>query len=132
MLLKVSGVTRLVEDVELRYLPGGKAVGTLRLANSKKYKEKEYKSFIQATIFGKGAEVLSQYTHKGSQLYIEAELNQDTWEDAQGNKKSAHKLTITEFQLLDKKEDKTVGRDTTPRQQYSQPEIDINDDEIMF
>lgn len=47
--------------------------------------------------------VVSQYTRKGSQLYLEGRLQYETWEDKNGGgKRSKHKIVVDEIQLLDK------------------------------
>ncbi len=47
--------------------------------------------------------VISQYTRKGSQLYIEGRLQLDTWEDKNGGgKRSKHKIVVESVELLDK------------------------------
>lgn len=45
--------------------------------------------------------LITQYTQKGSELYLEGRLQLDTWEDKNGGgKRSKHKLVVDEVQLL--------------------------------
>ena len=47
--------------------------------------------------------VVTQYTRKGSQLYIEGRLQYETWEDKNGGgKRSKHKIVVDSIELLDK------------------------------
>lgn len=47
--------------------------------------------------------VVSQYTRKGSQVYIEGRLQYETWEDKNGGgKRSKHKIVVESIELLDK------------------------------
>lgn len=49
------------------------------------------------------AGLISQYTRKGSQLYIEGRLQLDTWDDKQtGQKRSKHKIVVDSVELLDR------------------------------
>lgn len=153
MLAKVNGVFRLSQDVELRFLSDGKELAKLNLVNSTKFKKAsgeqvEDTCFIEGTIFGKLATVANTYLRKGSKIYIDADLKQDTWEDNQsGQKRSKHTLKINTFEMLDSKSDnQSQGQQpqvqyqnnqgqNVSQQQYNQqhiPEIDINLDEVPF
>ena len=109
MLGKVTGVWRLTRDIELKYLQSGVAVATLGLANSEKFtsngEKKENTCFIDASVFGKLAEVANQYLRKGSQVYIVADLSFEQWIDQNGQKRSKHKLKIDSFEMLGNKND---------------------------
>ena len=107
---KVNGVYRLSQDVELRYLASGTALAKLNLVNSSKYKtqsgeQKEETCFIDGTVFGKLGEVANQYLKKGSKVWIDAELKQDTWTTQEGQNRSKHTLKINGFEMLDSKSD---------------------------
>ena len=139
-LSKVIGVYRLTQDVELRYLNSGSAVAKLNLVNSSKYKaqdgtQKEENCFIEGTVFGRLAEVANQYLHKGSKIYVVAELKQDTWTDNEGKNRSKHSLKIDSFEMLDSKPNDNQGQRSQaqnnyrPKQQQEIPEIDISIDE---
>jgi len=85
---KVIEAGNLVRDVELKYLPTGTAVGNFTLAVRDKYGDKEETMFIDVVVFGKLAEICSQYTGKGSSVLVDGRLQQQTWDDKSGNKKS--------------------------------------------
>ena len=141
-LSKVIGVYRLTQDVELRYLNSGSAVAKLNLVNSSKYKaqdgtQKEESCFIEGTVFGRLAEVANQYLHKGSKIYVVAELKQDTWTDNEGKNRSKHSLKIDSFEMLDSKPNDNQRQGSQgqnnyqPKQQQEIPEVNI-DDEVPF
>ncbi len=47
-------------------------------------------------------DVIMNYCKKGSQIMVEGQLKLDTWDDkASGQKRSVHKITVEEIQLLD-------------------------------
>ena len=141
MLSKVIGIYRIASDIELRYLQSGSAVAKVNLVNSSKYKtqsgeQREDTCFINGTVFGKQAEVLNQYCRKGSKIYVVGELKQDTWQDQQGNKKSAHNIKIDSFEFLDSKPQASSQPQKNEPSSYDQqnglPKINIADDEIPF
>lgn len=143
MLAKVSGVFRLAQDVELKYLPSGAAVAKINLVNGTKYKtqsgeQKEETCFIEGVTFGKPAEVMNQYLSKGSKVFITGDLSMDSWSDQQGNRRTKHKIKIDGFEFLDgkpqgdapKKAPKVEVYDKQGAKQYDVPEID--ESEIPF
>lgn len=134
-LSKVIGVYRLTQDVELKYLPSGSALAKLNLVNGSKYKaqdgtQKEESCFIEGVVFGRLAEVANQYLHKGSKIYVVAELKQDTWTDNEGKNRSKHRLKIDSFEMLDSKPN---DGNSQPKQYQKQganiPDIDLSIDE---
>ena len=137
---KVLGVYRLSADVELKYLPSGSAVAKLQLVNSTKFKsasgeQKEESCFISGSIFGKMAEVANQYLKKGSKIFINAELKQETWEK-DGAKQSRHTLKIDSFEMLDSKTDNQTQaqqrREPVVQYETNIPDIDIDESEFPF
>lgn len=141
---KVLGVYRLTQDLELRYLPSGSAVAKLKLVNSSKYKsasgeQKEDTCFIDGAIFGKMAEIANQYLTKGSKIFVNAELKQETWEK-DGQKQSRHTLKVDSFEMLDSKPSDNQGQTQAKREpqvvyeQSNIPSFDVDDisDSIPF
>jgi single-strand DNA-binding protein len=110
---KVILLGNLTRDPELRYLPSQMAVVDFGIAVNHKFRtaqgeDREEVMFIDCSAFGKQAEVIKQYCQKGKQLMVEGRLKLDSWDDKQtGQKRSKHKVTIDNFQLLG-------GRDGAP------------------
>lgn len=96
----MGNVTR---DVELRYTPGGKAVTDLGLAVNEKVKRgdewADVTTFVEVTLWGRTAEVASEYLQKGSPAHIEGRLRLETWEQ-EGQKRSRLKVVADSLQLL--------------------------------
>lgn len=100
MLCKCQGVFRLTRDLELKYLSDGKPVAKLGLACSEKYKDKETQLFLEASVFGKPAELLNQYAGaKGTQIFLAGKLKTEQWE-SNGQKHSKTVMMIEDFQFL--------------------------------
>ena len=86
-------------------MPSGSAVAKIGLASNRKYKKQdgsnaEETCFIDASLFGRTAEVANQYLKKGSQVLIEGRLNFESWTDANGQKRSKHTITAESMQML--------------------------------
>lgn len=127
----------LTRDIELRYLPSGSAVANFSIAVNQDYKKDgetiKKTSFFNCVSFGKQAEILNQYFHKGSRILINGELNQETYEkDGQNREKIT--IRINSFDFIDKKDNNS---NTQPKQeeykpQTNIPEIDIDEESIPF
>lgn len=145
MLAKVQGVFRLTRDLELKYLQDGTPIAKLGLACSEKYKEKETALFLDASVFGKVAEVLNSYAGtKGTQIFLTGKLKTEQWEK-DGQKQSKIVMMIEDFQFLEKKDAQPQQQKPTEQPTYeyqnlprdmpssnSVPVIDIDEDEVPF
>ncbi len=84
---KVILVGNLGQDPEVRYMPNGGAVANITLATSESWRDKatgemkEQTEWHRVVLFGKLAEVASEYLRKGSQVYIEGQLRTRKWTD---------------------------------------------------
>lgn len=83
---KVILVGNLGADPDVRYMPNGDQVTTVRLATTDKWKDKQSGETREATewhrvvFYRKLAEIVGQYTKKGSQLYVEGRLRTRKWQ----------------------------------------------------
>ncbi len=95
----------LTRDPELRYTPSQLAVVDFGVATNRKWKgqdgsEKSDVCFVDCTMFGKRAEVVSKYFSKGSQIFIEGRLTYDQWTTQDGSKRSKLKVTVENFEFV--------------------------------
>ena len=104
-------IGRLSRDAELKYTQGGTALSNFSIANNRKYGDKESVSYFECTMWGKGAEALSQYLTKGKKVAIEGRLEQQVWEDKNGGKRSKVSITVDQVQFLDVKKSDGERRD---------------------
>ena len=137
-------IGRLVRDPQMKYLPSQTAVVDFSLAVGRKFKAgsgetKEETSFIDVTIFGKGAETFNQYMAKGSQVQVSGRLHQESWEDKNGGgKRTKLKVIADTFQFLGKPGGQQGGgsqrqqpqRETSQSDDQTPPGLD--EDDIPF
>jgi single-strand DNA-binding protein len=147
---KLNGLYRLTKDAELKYSASGSAILKLNLAASEKFGDKETQLFIDATAFGKPAEIISQYAgQKGTQIFISGKLQTETW-DKDGVKQYKTSMIVEGFDFVSKPKDNggnevytppapTYQKHTDYRQPTAQPmstntlpEIDIDETDIPF
>lgn len=101
---RVILVGNLTRDVELRYIPSGTAVSELGLAVNDRRKTAngewvDETTFVDVTLWGRTAEVASEYLSKGSSVLIEGRLKLDTWEK-DGKKNSKLRVICEKMQML--------------------------------
>ena len=107
---KVVLLGNLGRDVEMRYTASGEAVANLAVATSSEWKNRETGDKEQATewhrcvAFGKLAELIGQYCHKGSAVYLEGKLRTRKWDDKEGATHYTTEVVLDEFINLDKRE----------------------------
>jgi len=111
----VTLIGTLTRDIELKATSGGSTVGKFSLAINKKYQgkdgsTKESTVFVDCTAWGKTAENVAKYTGKGMQLYVKGEINTDTWEDKDGNKRYKTYVNVASVQFLGHKQDKPAAQ----------------------
>jgi single-strand DNA-binding protein len=98
---KVILVGNLGQDPELRYLPNGGAVTNITLATSESWRDKstnetkEITEWHRVVLFGKLAEIASEYLHKGSQVYIEGRLKTRKWQDQSGQERQVTEIIVS-------------------------------------
>jgi single-strand DNA-binding protein len=101
---KVFLIGRLTRDPEIKNLPSGTLVCQIGLATDRFYTDKDGKKqqeteFHNIVLFGRLAEIASQYLKKGSLLFIEGRLRTRNWQDNSGNKKSRTEIVAERIQL---------------------------------
>lgn len=100
---KVILVGNLGNDPEIRYMPNGGAVANITIATSESWKDKntnqqqEKTEWHRVAIFGKLAELAGEYLRKGSQVYIEGQLQTRKWQDQSGQDRYTTEVVVQGF-----------------------------------
>lgn len=94
----------MTRDVELKYTAGGTAVTDIGLAVNDRRKNAQGEwvdetTFVDVTLWGRTAELASEYLSKGSPLFVEGRLKLDTWE-ADGQKRSKLRVVCDRMQFV--------------------------------
>ncbi|MCP4587597.1 single-stranded DNA-binding protein [Pseudoalteromonas sp.] len=124
---KVILVGNLGNDPEIRYMPNGGAVANITIATSESWRDKatgeqrEKTEWHRVSLFGKLAEVAGEYLRKGSQVYIEGQLQTRKWQDQQGQDRYTTEVVVQGFngvmQMLGGKPQGQGGQQQAPAQQ---------------
>ena len=93
-------------DPETRYGANGIAVTTLRLATNESWTDKatgekqERTEWHRVKLFGRTAEIASEYLRKGKSVYIEGKLRTEKYTDKDGIERYSTDIVGDELQLL--------------------------------
>jgi len=103
---KIIVVGNLGRDPELRYTPQGTPVTSFSLATNEREtrggEKVDVTTWFDVTLFGRQAEVASQYLAKGKQVYVEGRFRSEEWTDRDGNKRVTNKIKGSDMQLIDR------------------------------
>ena len=89
---KVQIIGNITQDIELRQTPNGQNVCSLTVATNRSWTDasgirQEQAEFHNVVLWGKLAEIASQYLWKGKKVYIEWRLQTRSWEAQDGTKR---------------------------------------------
>lgn len=133
----VSLVGRMTKDVELRYTGSQTAVATGTLAVNRQFKsangEKEV-DFINIVAWRKTAEIIANYTSKGSQIGITGRIQTRSYEGNDGKRVYVTEVVAETVMLLD---GKSNNQQPQPQQKQERPfsassTVDIDDLTLPF
>jgi len=97
----VALVGRLTRDVDMRYTKNGNAVANFSLAVDRQYSRDDEADFVDITVWRKLAENCSKHIGKGRLVAVSGRLQQDRWENDQGQNRSKVKVVADTVQFLD-------------------------------
>ena len=102
---KVIIVGNITRDPELRSTPSGTQVCGFSVAVNRNYRDgsgeqKENVSFFDCSAWGKSGEIIAQYAKKGSGILVSGRLEQRSWEDKEGQKRSRVEIVVEDFNFI--------------------------------
>lgn len=128
---RVVIVGNCVETPEIRTTQSGQQVTTLRVATNRMWKDaqgarQKASEFHSVVLWGRLAEIASQYLKKGSLVLIEGRLQTRSWEDSSGQKKYRTEIVAEAMQLGPRQ----IGSEETKAQEPSAAEAQGRKEEI--
>jgi single-strand DNA-binding protein len=82
----VSLVGTIVADPEVKYTNGGTTLGRFRLAVDRAYSKEKETDFISCVAFGKTAEFLEKYFHKGMKIGLTGRIQTGSYTNKDNQK----------------------------------------------
>jgi single-strand DNA-binding protein len=104
---RVMLIGRLGKDPETKYLNSGQQVTTATLATDESYikdgQKVDQTEWHRLNAWGKTAETMGRYLHKGALIYVEGKLQTRKWQDQQGQDRYTTEIRVFSFQFLESK-----------------------------
>lgn len=97
---KVIIMGNLTRDPELRSTPSGTQVCSFSVAVNRVYNGNEQVSYFDCSAWGKMGETVAQYCKRGSGILVSGRLDQRSYEDKDGNKRSRVEITVEDFNFV--------------------------------
>lgn len=120
---KVILIGRLGADPEIRRTQDGKAIANLRVATSETWRDRntgerrEKTEWHKVTIFNEGlSKIAEQYLSKGSNVYLEGQLQTRKWQDQSGQDRYSTEVVLQGFNSNLTMLDSGNGRQSEDRQ----------------
>ena len=113
---KVILIGHLGKDPEVKYTPSGVPMATFSLATNERYKDKsgqwqDRTEWHNLIAWQRLAEIVGEYTQKGSHVYVEGRLQTSSWDDKQsGDKKYRTEIVVRDISLLGGSREQQAGR----------------------
>lgn len=103
----------LTRDPELRSLPSGMSVCSLRIASNSRRKENgewvDKPNYFSVTVWGAQGENAARFLSKGRPVALDGRLEWREWQDQNGNKREAIEIVADSVQFLGGREDGQGG-----------------------
>ena len=103
---KVILIGHLGADPDIRYLPDGTPVASLRVATTETWKDKatgekrEQTEWHRLSLFRALADIAGRYLKKGAQVYVEGRLRTRKWTDPSGADRYTTEIVADELKML--------------------------------
>jgi len=139
----------ITRDPELKSLPSGSQVCEFSVATNRVWKDKngakqESVDYHNIVVFGRQAELIKQYLHKGSGVFLEGRIQTRSWDAQDGTKRYRTEIVADRIQFGPKSggagsqyssethssPTALAGKEEAPAIEY--PEEEINSEDIPF
>jgi single-strand DNA-binding protein len=131
---KVIVIGNLTRDPELKQTPNGQSVCTVGLATNRTWsnatgEKQEQVEYHNIVVWGKLAEICSQYLQKGRKAYFEGRLQTRDWEGQDGVRRYRTEIVAENMIMLDRSGAPSTGGGASAPIEYAQPEPPAHADE---
>jgi single-strand DNA-binding protein len=95
---KIHIIGNMGRDPEMKYSSSGQEVTTVSVAQNDR---NEKTNWFTVVAFRKTAEFLNNFGIKGRKVYIEGRMQQNRWEDSEGQTRTTWELVASHVEFLD-------------------------------
>lgn len=138
MINRVVLVGRMTKDAEIKTYQGSNGMSSVAKFTLAVNRDKDNTDFIPCTAFRKTADVLQQYTSKGSQIAVEGSLRQNRWTTQSGENRSSLDVNVNRVELLGSKNvskaqnNSDMNKHTSKQETAKNNDLDMMYDELPF
>ena len=125
--MKVYGLCRLTKEPELKHSTSGTAYLMCSVACNRNDKDKTT-DFFNIKAFGKTAETMGKFLHKGSKILVEGTLQNDIYEK-DGVKKTTTSISVSSWEFAESKGEKTESK---PNNDFLNVAAGVCEEELPF
>ena len=100
MINKVVLVGNVGKEPESRELENANAITKFTLATTEKVNKEERTEWHNVVCWGKLAEIVAQYVHKGQQLYVEGKIRYRTYQTKSGTQGNITEIVADTIKML--------------------------------
>lgn len=129
-------IGRLVADPEIRVANNGSmSIASFRIAVDRRFKRdgQPTADFFSCTAFGKTADFIEKYFHKGSKIAINGELQNDNYEKSDGTKVYNMKIICNDVEFADSKASGGGSQSkTTGDEEFMKVPDNLDSEELPF
>lgn len=128
---------RLTKDPEVRYSQDGKAVANIAVAVDRRFKREgqpDADFFHNFKAFGKTAEFIEKYLHKGTKVVIQAHLQNDNYQGKDGQTVYRDSLYIDSIEFAESRaasQANNQGGQSSNNQGHSRQQSQARQDDFM-
>jgi single-strand DNA-binding protein len=107
---KVLLIGNLTRDPDVKMMTNGRPVCNFGLALNRSYKDsegnkKDETTFVDVECYGPRAEAIGRFFTKGRAIFVEGRLKLDQWESKEGEKRSAIRVVLDNFEFVDSRQE---------------------------
>lgn len=134
MINRVIVEGRLTKDPVLRKTQNGASVVSYTIACNRRFKQEGQPAadFISCIAWKKTADVVVQYTQKGSLVGVEGRIQTRNYDDKDGKKVFVTEVITDNISLLESKKKAAAQAEESTMSFPSSDEININDEDLPF
>ena len=114
----VQLIGRLTRDPEVRYTDGGVSIARFSLAVERRFKQENGADadFINIVSFGKTAEFIEKYFHKGMKVALNGRIQTGSYTDKDGKKVYTTDVIAENVEFCESKGNSTNNESSAPKQ----------------
>ena len=132
-MINIGQILGRVGKIEIKTMASGMKIANLNMVTSKKFvkngQKEEKVTWHNVTIFSKLAEIAEKYVNKGDLLYIQGEMDSQTYTTQDGQERTKHFILANDLKLMPKAKEHTAAAKEKP---YNSAPIVTEDDDCPW